>query len=65
MNDYGSTSRSRPLVKSPHPHAIDDAKGIKKKYEQAKEALKAERKNATFLEGTIKELRDKNLKQER
>ena len=41
MNDYGnSTSRSRPLLKSPNPHNIEDPKAVKRKYEQAKEALK-------------------------
>ena len=65
MNDYGSTSRGRPLVRSPNPHAVEDGRGIKKKYEQTKEALKAERKNVEFLEGTVKELRDKTHKQER
>lgn len=41
MNDYGgSSSRQRPIVKSPNPHMIEDPKTIKKKYEQAKEALK-------------------------
>ena len=41
MNDYGgSSSRSRPILKSPNPHLNDDPKTIKKKYEQAKEALK-------------------------
>jgi len=46
MNDYGgNTSRSRPTLKSPNPHAIDDPKTIKKKYEQTRDALKVERKN--------------------
>ena len=41
MNDYGSTSRSRPVLKSPNAHLGDDPKSSKKKYEQVKEALKA------------------------
>ena len=41
MNDYGgNSSRGRPILKSPNPHLTDDPKTIKKKYEQAKEALK-------------------------
>lgn len=33
MNDYGnSTSRNRPVLKSPNPHNIDDPKTIKRKY---------------------------------
>jgi len=41
MNDYGSSnSRSRPTMKSPNPHTIDDLKTIKKKYEQGRDALK-------------------------
>ena len=46
MNDYGSsTSRGRPILKSTNPHLADDPKTLKKKYDQAKEALKAEKKN--------------------
>jgi len=42
MNDYGnSTSRSRIVLKSPNPHLAEDPKALKKKYEQAKEALRA------------------------
>ena len=41
MNDYGSsTSRGRPILKSPNPHLNEDSKTLKKKYEQAREALK-------------------------
>ena len=37
MNDYGnSTSRSRPILKSPNPHLNEDPKTFKKKYEQVK-----------------------------
>ena len=46
MNDYGgSTSRGRPLLKSPNAHLAEDPKTIKKKYEQVKEALRTEKKN--------------------
>lgn len=66
MNDYGgSTSRSRPTLKSPTAHFNDDAKTYKKKYEQTKEALKIERKNNEILESSIKVLKDQNLKQEK
>jgi hypothetical protein len=41
MNDYGSSSRGRPVLKSPNPHLPEDPKALKKKYEQAKEALRA------------------------
>ena len=41
MNDYGgSSSRGRPILKSPNPHLAEDPKTLKKKYEQTKEALK-------------------------
>lgn len=47
MNDYGSsTSRGRPALKSPNPHLSEDPKTLRRKYEQAKEALRAEKKNS-------------------
>ncbi len=37
MNDYGgSSSRSRPILKSPNPHNLDDPKALKRKLEQSK-----------------------------
>jgi hypothetical protein len=64
MNDYGSsTSRGRPILKSPNPHLSDDPKTLKKKYEQVKDTLKAEKKNSEVLEATVRLLRDQNLKQ--
>ncbi len=37
MNDYGnSTSRNRPVLKSPNPHNAEDPKILKRKYEQSK-----------------------------
>lgn len=64
MNDYGSsTSRGRPILKSPNPHPSEDPRTLKKKYEQAKEALKAEKKNSEALETTVRLLKDQNLKQ--
>ena len=66
MNDYGgSSSRSRPILKSPNPHLNDDPKTIKKKYEQAKEALKIQRKNNDILEGNVKTLKEQAIKQQR
>lgn len=45
MNDYGSLSKSRPVLKSPNTHLTEDPKQLKKKYEQLKETLRAEKKN--------------------
>ena len=63
MNDYGSTSRGRPILKSPNPHLNDDPKTIKKKYEQVKEALKQQRKNNEHLESTVRTLKEQNNNQ--
>lgn len=57
MNEYGgSTSRGRPILKSPNPH-LEDPKTLKKKYDTLREQLKAEKKNSEALEGTVKQLR--------
>ena len=45
MNDYCSLSKSRPVLKSPNTHLPEDPKQLKKKYEQLKETLRAEKKN--------------------
>lgn len=46
MNDYGgSSSRGRPILKSPNPH-LDDQKTLKKKYDALRDQLKAEKKNS-------------------
>ena len=66
MNDYGSSSsRGRPILKSPNPHLSEDPKTYKKKYEQTKESLKAEKKNVELLEGTVRMLKDQNARQEK
>ena len=66
MNDYGSSSsRGRAILKSPNPHLSEDPKTYKKKYEQAKEALKVEKKNVEVLEGTVRMLKEQNTKQEK
>lgn len=42
MFDYGhpqTSSKTRTNVKSPQPHAIEDPRIYKKKYEQARDAL--------------------------
>ena len=45
MHELGSTSKGRSQVRSPNPHGLDDPKTYRRKYEQAREALKVERKN--------------------
>mgnify|MGYP000851759938 CR=1 FL=1 len=66
MNDYGSSSsRGRAVLKSPNPHLAEDPKTLRRKYEQAKEALRAEKKNSEGLEVTVRTLREVGAKQEK